>query len=149
MNSLVDLIYRIPAAIAWTRACQLSADQQHQEALEIIDDLPARERQKITWRLLRLQQHFFLKDDQTVTHDVPKLMGDIQAAKRLSPDVKRYLGAYLKWLWSYDARGAPIRPDGSFIVENARFEEIDLSKIPGFWKEAFPLRSHPSWPAKN
>lgn len=146
MNGLMDLVYRIPAAIAWTKACQLSANQEHRRALEIIDDLPARERRKVTWKLLRLQQHFFLKDDQTVTQEVPELMADIKAAKRLTPDVKRYLGAYLKWLWSYNESGAPIRPDGSFIVEGARFEEVELRRIPDFWKEAFPLRSHPDWP---
>ncbi|MCI0631802.1 MAG: hypothetical protein L0Y44_14240 [Phycisphaerales bacterium] len=149
MSRVLDLIYRIPTAIAWIRACQLSSDQEHQRALQVIDDLPAREREKLGWRLLRLQQHFFLKDDQTVAREAPVLVAEIQAATGLTPDAKRYLGAYLKWLLSYDERGAPLRPDGSFVVENARFEEVDLSKVPSGWKEAFPLRSHPNWPANK
>lgn len=149
MASLWDFLSRIPLAIstgfAWDRAREFSTKDDPLGALRVIESIPAREGERPEWQLLKLQQHFNLKDDAAVARELPVVLAAVGASNRLNGEEKQYLEAYARWLAMYDAAGVPTPDQDDAKPFYAAVSQIDLSKVAQFFRVAFPLRCHPGW----
>jgi len=124
-------------AFRWVAALDMASQRKPVETLKIIDALPERFQQLLSWQLLRLQQ-YSVTGNAFAARDLARTLIPRIANSRLSENVKSYLSGYAKWLV-----GKAIPADEEFQVN---WSDVRLD-VPEFWKRRFPLRGHPAWTA--
>lgn len=116
---------------------------QYEDALAVIEALPEREHERLSWRVSKIQLRHFAKRDEEVVRQAPPLLHAIEVSRAHSEDIRKYLRAYVLEV----ARGSCARlPDCKSRFETPDYEGIELKRVPGSWKREFPLSTHPEWP---
>lgn len=126
------------------RYLKLTRSGDHRGALQFLNMTKASGALSLPWRVAVIHECGMLGDYTRVIEVCKEAGLDLSYVKSTSDHNERYLIAFAVW-WCLVARDKTGLGEASTALLDPYLHQVDLSKVIGAYKKAFPLTPHPNW----